>query len=142
MFADLFVLLLTGHWLADYPGQTDRQAARKAGWTEGEDGPNPGRHHHGWGENLLHAATHVAITAVLLLGAFALDLHPSTAGLAAGLAWIGASHSFIDRRWAVRWWMERTGQAEFLAQGGAAYVDQAAHVGLGLLPAALAITLL
>ncbi|MFF4927163.1 DUF3307 domain-containing protein [Kitasatospora sp. NPDC001261] len=139
MFATVFLLLLTCHWLADYPGQTDRQASRKAGWTD-----ENGHHHHGWYENLVHAATHVGITAVVLLlaGWLALGQHPSAVGLAAGLAWVGISHSLIDRRRGVRWWMENTGQQDFLAHGGAAHVDQAAHVGLGLLPAALLIALL
>jgi hypothetical protein len=134
MFADLFALLYAAHLLADYPGQTDKQASRKAGWTD-EDG-----HHHGWGANLVHAATHVGLTLVLLtVGWVVLDLHLDVAGLAAGLVWVGFSHSFIDRRWAVRWWMENTGQADFLARGGAAHVDQAAHIALGLVPAALLI---
>ncbi|WP_241562424.1 DUF3307 domain-containing protein [Streptomyces hoynatensis] len=136
--AEVFALLLVGHWLADYPGQTDRQAKRKAGWTEGKDDPHPGRHHHGWGANLTHAGTHVAICGVLLgIGAALLPevtLHP--APTVAALAWIGATHSVIDRRWPVRWWMENTGQAEYLARGGAQHVDQAAHA-LALLVAAV-----
>lgn len=35
-FAAVFVLFYIAHLLADYPLQTDRQASRKAGWTEGE----------------------------------------------------------------------------------------------------------
>lgn len=41
-----------------------------------------------------------------------------------------------DRRWIVTWWMEHTGQAEYLARGGAQHVDQAAHA-LALLIAAV-----
>ena len=135
MFANVFLLLLTAHWLADYPLQTDRQSTRKAGWIDPE-----GRHHHGWTENLTHAATHIAASAVLLGATWhLLDHHASTLGLAAGFAWIGASHSLIDRRSGVRWWMEHTGQAGFLARGGAAHVDQTAHIALGLLPSALLI---
>lgn len=139
MFADGFVVLLAAHFLADYPGQTDRQATRKAGWVEGEDDAHPGRHHHGWGANAVHAATHVGISlALLVLAALALpELHLHPVAVAAALGWVGLSHSVIDRRWMVRWWMEHTGQRSFLANGGAAHVDQAAHIGLGLLPAAL-----
>lgn len=50
--------------------------------------------------------------------------------------WIGATHSLIDRRWAVRWWMEHTGQSTFFHNGGAAHVDQAAHIA-ALIAAAL-----
>jgi len=133
MFADLFVLLFASHLTADYPGQTDHQAAHKA---------DPGRA--GWTANLVHAATHVLISAavLLLVGRLALGIRPSALGMAAALAWIGISHAFIDRRWAVRWWMENAGQRDFLAHGGAAHVDQAAHIALGLVPAAVMLAVL
>lgn len=136
--AEVFILLWVGHLLADYPGQTDRQATRKAGWVEGADDPHPGRRHHGWGANLTHAATHIAVCAVLLtigaalLDEVTLDLWPTVAAL----AWIGATHSVIDRRRIVTWWMESAGQAEYLDRGGAQHVDQAAHA-LALLVAAV-----
>jgi hypothetical protein len=127
MFADLFVLLYVAHHLSDYPFQTDHQAAHKAEHSAA-----------GWRANLLHSGTHIATTAVLLVvGALVLGLHPSVAGTAAALAWLGVSHSAIDRRSGVRWWMEHTGQGGYIAHGGALTVDQAAHIGLGLLPAAL-----
>ncbi len=126
MFAAVFLLLLAGHWAADYPGQTDHQAAHKADKTFA-----------GWIANAMHAATHVLICGALLgLGALVLDevsLQPLPAAVA--LAWIGLSHSFIDRRWFVRWWMENTGQREFIKHGGAAHVDQTFHV-LALVAAA------
>ncbi len=132
IFPAVFILLLVGHYLADYPGQTDHQAGHKADRTA-----------EGWRANAAHAGTHVALTASLLgLGALALNLPLTAPGIAVALAWVGASHSFIDRRWAVRWWMENTGQRDFLAHGGAAHVDQAAHLGLGLLPAALVLAAL
>lgn len=53
MFASLFVLLYLGHLLADYPLQTDHQAAHKAD-----------RCATGWAANLTHAATHVTTCAV------------------------------------------------------------------------------
>ncbi|MFJ2191572.1 DUF3307 domain-containing protein [Kitasatospora sp. NPDC087861] len=143
MFADTFVLLFVAHYLSDFPLQTDRLATRKAGWTEGEEDPHPGRHHHGWGANLVHAGTHVATTAALLaIGVLALGLDVRLPAAAAALAWVGLSHSLIDRRIGVRWWMEHTGQSGYLETGGAAQVDQAAHIGLGLFPAALLLTVL
>ncbi|MGW6695622.1 DUF3307 domain-containing protein [Rhodococcus sp. NPDC054953] len=127
MFAELVVLLYVGHLAADYPGQTDHQSAHKAERTLT-----------GWVANATHAATHVLICgALLVLGALVLDevtLQPLPTVIA--LAWIGATHSVIDRRWPVRWWMEHTGQKEFLRHGGAAHVDQTAHV-IALVAAAL-----
>ncbi|MFE1358836.1 DUF3307 domain-containing protein [Streptomyces harbinensis] len=127
MFAEIFIMFYAGHLAADYPGQTDHQAKHKADKTLT-----------GWIANATHAGTHVAVCGVLLvLGALVLDdvaLQPLPAALA--LAWIGATHSFIDRRWPVRWWMENTGQSEFMKHGGAQHVDQAAHV-IALLVAAL-----
>lgn len=120
MFASAFALLYVGHLLADYPGQTDHQAAHKADRTAA-----------GWRANLTHAATHVLLCALTLAaGAALLDDMPLTvARTAVALAWVGVTHSVIDRRWIVRRWMETTGQREFLAHGGAAHVDQAAHIG-------------
>ncbi|MDH6145968.1 hypothetical protein P3T35_008030 [Kitasatospora sp. GP30] len=127
MFADVFVILYAAHHLSDYPFQTDHQAAHKADRTVT-----------GWIANGVHAATHVATTAALLwAGTLLLHLHPTATGTAAALAWLGISHSAIDRRAGVRWWMEHTGQRGYLAHGGALTVDQAAHIGLGLLPAAM-----
>ncbi|MFE5809442.1 DUF3307 domain-containing protein [Streptomyces sp. NPDC056491] len=123
MFATLFVLLFVSHLLSDYPFQTDHQASHKAARTAT-----------GWIANGVHAGTHVVTTAAaLLLGWAALDLSLSLPVAAAGLLWIGVSHSFIDRRWAVAWWMQHTGQQEFVKHGGAAHVDQAAHMGALLL---------
>ena len=133
MLGTFFVLLYAAHHLSDYPLAYDHQAAHKADRTLA-----------GWKTNFVHAGTHILTTAALLAAATWLlpDVHPTTLGCTVALAWIGASHSFIDRRWAVRWWMEHTGQRGYLQHGGALTVDQAAHIGLGLLPAAFALTAL
>ncbi|MFD6414007.1 MULTISPECIES: DUF3307 domain-containing protein [Actinomycetes] len=127
MLAEIFVLLYVGHLAADYPGQRDHQSAHKAEKTRT-----------GWIANATHAGTHVAVCgALLVLGALVLDevtLQPLPTAIA--LAWIGATHSFIDRRWPIRWWMEHTGQRQFAEHGGAAHVDQTAHV-IALVAAAL-----
>ncbi|MFE9795261.1 DUF3307 domain-containing protein [Streptomyces goshikiensis] len=118
MFASLFVLLYVGHLLADYPFQTDHQATHKAGC---------GRE--GWTANLAHAATHVLICGLLLtIGSVALgwDLPFRPAALAVLL--IGATHAFIDRRWPVAAWMRIARQTKWAANGGAAHVDQTAHI--------------
>ncbi|WP_404948559.1 DUF3307 domain-containing protein [Streptomyces sp. ARC14] len=130
MFASLFVLLYLGHLLADYPLQTDHQATHKAD-----------RCSAGWAANLAHAATHVATcTAALAVGVLVLDdVTVSLPVTVAALVWIGGSHAFIDRRWPVAWWMNRTGQASWAKRGGAAHVDQTAHI-LALVLAALALS--
>ncbi|MEU3687838.1 DUF3307 domain-containing protein [Streptomyces narbonensis] len=119
MFATLFVLLYLGHLLADYPFQTDHQAAHKADCGAA-----------GWRANLAHAFTHVALCGLALAaGALLLDdMTVSVPAVAVALAWIGGTHAFIDRRWPVRWWMEHTRQATWAQHGGAAHVDQAAHI--------------
>lgn len=129
MFASLFVLLYLGHLLADYPFQTDHQAAHKAD-----------RCAAGWAANLAHAATHVATcAAAIALGALVLDdVTVSLPVVVAALLWIGATHAVIDRRWPVQWWMTHTGQASWAQHGGAAHVDQTAHI-LALVLAALAL---
>lgn len=139
LFTVAFAVMYASHLLADYPFQTDTQSARKAGWTELDSQERTVRHHHGWGANQAHAGTHTLITLVLLLvvPVWALDLPLSVAGLVAALGWIHLSHGLIDRRWPIAWWMDHTGQSSFKAHGGAAHVDQAAHIALGLLPAAL-----
>uniref|UniRef100_UPI002F912D86 DUF3307 domain-containing protein n=1 Tax=Streptomyces sp. NBC_01553 TaxID=2975877 RepID=UPI002F912D86 len=141
MFAALFILLYVAHLAADYALQTDRQAARKAGWIEGPKDPTPGRYHHGWGENLAHAGTHILVTAVALgAGTLALSLPLTIPAVTAALLWIGTTHGIIDRRWPVLRWMKLMGQTEYAKHGsGAPYVDQTAHI-TALAIAALAVT--
>lgn len=118
MFATLFVLLYAAHLVSDYALQTDHQAEHKAL-----------RSAAGWWANLSHAATHVAVSAVALTaGACALELALSLSKSCSILVWVGVSHGFIDRRWPIRWWMENTGSKTFFQNGGAAFVDQTAHV--------------
>ncbi|GHD59299.1 DUF3307 domain-containing protein [Streptomyces goshikiensis] len=129
MFAEIAFLLYVGHLLADYPFQTDHQAAHKAGC---------GRT--GWTANVAHATTHVLTCGLLLtIGSVALgwDLPLWAAVLA--VLWIGVSHGFIDRRWPVAAWMRIARQSGWAAHGGAAHVDQTAHV-LALTLAALALS--
>ncbi|MGW1290451.1 DUF3307 domain-containing protein [Streptomyces sp. NPDC002586] len=119
MFAALFALLYAAHLLADYPFQTDYQAAHKDKCGAA-----------GWRANLAHAGTHVVLSAVMLTAGFlCIDgFAPGFVPAAVGLAWIGATHSFIDRRWPVARWMAFARQAGFAQHGGAAHVDQTFHV--------------
>jgi len=128
MFASLFVLLYLSHLVADYVLQTDHQASRKA---------DPGRA--GWSADLAHAATHAAVTALVLgVGALALHGGPGVVPETLAVVSIAATHAVIDRRWPIRWLMMRTGQSGFYKAGGAAHVDQVAHVTV-LVTAALAL---
>ncbi|MGW5677556.1 DUF3307 domain-containing protein [Streptomyces sp. NPDC003860] len=131
MFAELFALLYVAHLAADYPLQTDHQAAHKA---------RCGRV--GWTANLTHAGTHVIAAVVLLgVGAVVLDLSLSVPAAAVAAAWIGATHALIDRRWPVAAWMRLARQTTWADHGGAAHVDQTAHI-TALTLAALALAAL
>ncbi|WP_424217790.1 DUF3307 domain-containing protein (plasmid) [Streptomyces sp. BI20] len=137
LFPTLFLLFYVGHLAADYGAQTDRQASRKAGWTD-----DHGCYHHGWGPALVHAGTHVVTCAVALaLGVVLLDLAVPVVPAVLALLWIGGTHLAIDRRRPVQWWMEHTGSTDWHTRGGAAHVDQTAHV-LALTVAALALAAL
>jgi hypothetical protein len=132
MFAAVLLLLYVAHLVADYALQTDAMSAHKAG---------PGLA--GWRANLTHASVHAAGYLVLLFGAGALlHLHFGVGLVLGAVAWVAGTHAFIDRRWLVTWWMEHTGSKDFIAVGGAAHVDQVAHIALGILPAALFIAAL
>lgn len=118
MFATLFILLYVAHLLADYPFQTDHQAGHKA------DGGTTG-----WRANLAHAGTHLVLSGLALLAGWAvLDLNIGLLPATAALLWIAGSHAFIDRRWPVARWMRFARQAGWAQHGGAAHVDQTAHV--------------
>jgi hypothetical protein len=126
MFATIFILLYVAHLTADYAIQTDHQAAHKME-----------KSRKGWTANLTHAGTHTITTAITLAAGWAtLDLNIDLPATAAALAWITGSHAFIDRRWPVTWWMTHTGSTDWISRGGAAHVDQTAHV-IALLVAAL-----
>lgn len=128
MFASLFVLLYVAHLLSDYPLQTDHQAAHKAGVGAC-----------GWRANIAHAATHVLVTMVALAaGITVLGLDVNPVAVVVGIVWIGATHAVIDRRWPVARWMAFARQAGFAQHGGAAHVDQTAHL-TALVIAALAV---
>ncbi|MFG3230025.1 DUF3307 domain-containing protein [Kitasatospora sp. NPDC048194] len=132
LFAAVFVLLHVAHLLADYPFQTDHQAAHKAG-------------HGSISRRALaaHAVTHVTVSLVLLMvGEAVLGFHVGAVPAVLAPLWLGLSHAAIDRRWPVTRWMTWARQAGFAAHGGAAHVDQTAHVALGVLPAALLIAAL
>ncbi|MFJ4051753.1 DUF3307 domain-containing protein [Streptomyces coelicoflavus] len=118
MFASLFVLLYAAHLLADYPFQTDHQAGHKADCGAA-----------GWRANLAHAGTHVVVCSLaLVVAAVVLGESAGAFPSAAAVLWIGATHAVIDRRWPVAAWMRLARQQGWAQHGGAAHVDQTAHV--------------
>ncbi|GGU46453.1 DUF3307 domain-containing protein [Nocardioides albus] len=128
MFASCFILLYVAHLLADYPLQTDHQARCKSAKSAA-----------GWLANLTHAGTHVIVSALTLgVGSVVLDLELTAPAAAVALAWIGISHAAIDRRRGVLAWMRIARQEAFREHGGAAHVDQTAHI-VALALAALAL---
>ncbi|MCX4665053.1 DUF3307 domain-containing protein [Streptomyces uncialis] len=118
MFAELFVLLYAAHLTADYALQTDHQAEHKAACGAA-----------GWRANLAHSLTHAAMyTLVLVVAVLVLEASVTIAAGAVAVVAIAGLHGAVDRRWPVRWWMENTGSASWYGRGGAAHVDQTAHV--------------
>lgn len=126
MFASLFILLYVAHLAADYPFQTDHQAGHKADCSAA-----------GWRANLAHAATHVLLCSLaLVVGSAVLGESAGVLPSVVAVLWIGATHAVIDRRWPIARWMAFARQAGWAKHGGAAHVDQTAHV-LALVVAAL-----
>ncbi|WP_047868887.1 DUF3307 domain-containing protein [Nocardiopsis sp. RV163] len=112
-FPAVFAAMTAAHHVGDYLLQNDHQAQHKM---------------ESWTANQAHVASyHLAQLAAIGLTSRALGLRLSPARLAAGVAVSWVTHSVIDRRWPVRWWMTRTGSKGFYEAGGAPHVDQAMH---------------
>lgn len=124
MSAALFPLLLAGRLIGDWVLQTDYQATHKSWPIPLVDKRTPSYkalRSDSWLVNQQHMATyHVPLAAAAL-----------TAGLRAALVIVAVSwvtHSFIDRRWPVRWLMVHTGSGPFSETWGVIAVDQALHL--------------
>lgn len=138
MNAAILAAILAGHLIGDWIIQTDRQAAGK-GWDKGRlrHAPQrPGRwwpdgYWSSWTANQAHMLSyHAALVAAV--APFWWD--PRLAVLAA-VSWV--THSFIDRRWPVKWLMARTGSRPFAdTTWGPIVVDQALHFSILLLTTA------
>ncbi|WP_304450858.1 DUF3307 domain-containing protein [Nocardiopsis sp. YSL2] len=112
-FPTVLAAMTAAHHVGDYLLQNDHQAQHK---------PTS------WSANQAHVASyHLAQITALTLASRTLGLRLSPARLAAGVAVSWVTHSIIDRRWPVRWWMNHTGSSDFYRAGGAAHVDQAMH---------------
>lgn len=140
-------MLAAGHNLADHVlGQTDRQAASKGAPSAlaVEAGASPRR---GWSACLGHvAAYHVVLAGLIVAAWLVLPLTLSWAGVCAGLLFSAFTHAFLDRRWPVRWLLQRTGSPKFAdlnagGLNGMYLADQALH-GFALLLSALLITVM
>ncbi len=134
----LLPLVLAAHFLGDWVVQTDWQAANKVR-------PDPllitrrrrrwvtypvGDYWTGWRAMWDHmVGYHLALCLALLAAAADPTKVPHR------WAWIVAgsfvTHSVIDRRWTVRWLMDRTGSAAFASTSwGVMAVDQALHLSI------------
>lgn len=116
MTGAVLAALLAGHLVGDWVVQTDRQAAGKVG---------------SWWWNQAHVGSYHLVL-VAAVAPFWWDLRLA---VLVAVSWV--THSFIDRRWPVRWLMTRSGSGPFADTGwGPVVVDQALHVSILLLGAA------
>ena len=108
---DLFPMLIAGHLIGDWVAQSDWQAANKTT---------------SWRANQLHMASYHLVVA----GAVAVSSTPGWySTLIVAVSWV--THSFIDRRWPVRWLMCHTGSGPFSETTfGVIAVDQALHLSI------------
>lgn len=125
-FAAVAATLTAMHHIGDFVLQTDHQSARKPCT---EDRLVECSEAESWWCNQKHVASyHAAQLAGLLVANQALGLKLNPSRVAAGVAISWVTHTVIDRRWPVRWWMDNTGSKDFRVKaGGGMHVDQTAH---------------
>ncbi len=122
VFAALGFTALVAHNVADHVfGQNDHQAANKA---------KPGRP--GWSALLQHVfAYHIILGVMWLCTAVAFDLTISFLGFVMAILFSAITHAILDRRWPVRWILEKTGSPNFAELQtpifGMYQADQALH---------------
>lgn len=113
----LLPLLLAAHFIGDWIVQTDWQAANKM--LPGFDG---------WRANVEHMVGYHACIALFLVPWYWAS-NSSAILVILAASWV--THSFIDRRWPVRWLMRHTGSAPFSETTfGVVAVDQALHLSI------------
>lgn len=130
-FGAVLGTLWVAHQVADHVIQTDQMSYRKMGAALGD-----------WTLAILHAASHIALSVPMLALIDHLQGTPTNwAGTAVGMALIGLSHLYIDRRHPVQWVMKHTGSSDFAKGEGPVYgpyhVDQTLHIAMlwiGALP--------
>ena len=129
-YAVVLPTLYAAHTVADHVAQTDHQAAAKATSWRAMAG-------HVGSYQLTQA---IAVTAVTTLT----GVRVGWPQLLAGMAFSGATHALLDRRWPVRWLLRRTRSPLFaemtIPLHGVYLADQALHTGCLLIAAALIAT--
>lgn len=118
-FAATYAALLPAHDLADHVLQTDHQAAGKAaaeGW---------------WGPMAGHVGSYHALQLAALVALRRLGVRPSWTRTVVAITVSAGTHAFLDRRWPVKWTLQRTGSPGFAEMTtplhGGYLADQALH---------------
>ncbi len=130
--AVVFMALLAGHHLGDYPIQRDSDAQNK-GMPTDEQLTAGTAWHSGWTSLTRHVWSYVCCQAVAL-GLVWLVAPLTLAGVCSALIISGATHAVIDRRWLVRAIIRGKGGCQHWQQAPA-QIDQAAHHGMLLVAA-------
>lgn len=123
VFTTVFIAMLVGHHLGDYLLQTTWQVEHK-----GDRGGI------GWLAAAGHAASYTAATVTTtLVASLVLDVHPTPLGFLIGQLFSAATHLVIDRRFTLEWFIEQVdkvipGKLKYYTDGGAAFLDQMAHM--------------
>jgi hypothetical protein len=104
LFAAGLATMYGAHQVADHVfGQNDHMAANKA---------KPGRI--GWASILAHVGQYHLVMYLMLGTTFVtLDLNPSLLGFTLAMMFSMVTHAILDRRWPVKWILEKTGSPEF-----------------------------
>lgn len=129
MTASGFPALIAGHLIGDWVVQTDWQAANKVRptvrvGTSYETG-KPKDYWQSWRANQAHMLGYHAA----LVACAAPFVRPKRLAFITAVSWL--THSFIDRRWPVRWLMAHTGSGPFSeTTWGPMCVDQALHLSI------------
>lgn len=122
--AAVYVALLAGHHLGDYPIQRDSDAQSKG--MPADDLLAAGTPWHtGWASIAVHVLSYVACQAVAIL-LISIVVPLTLTGVWTALVVSGATHAVIDRRWPVDAIIRAKGGCKHWP-GAAACIDQALH---------------
>jgi len=104
LFAVFIGVAICAHQVADHVfAQTDKVAINKtkAGWL-------------GWSHILKHVVVyHLILLAMLLITVFILSIPATVVGVVLAIGFSAISHAILDRRWPVKWILDRIGSGEF-----------------------------
>lgn len=103
LFAVFIGVAIPAHQLADHVLQTDKMANNKAKTTRA-----------GWSYLLQHVYIyHMIMFAMLLITAVALNLPVTLLGVFFSLLFSAVTHTVLDKRWPVKWILQKTGSSNF-----------------------------